>query len=385
MSSTLELILVDDEPRVTAALERELRQNFSAADFGIRSFNNPVEAIAYLKAPQATPFLVLSDLRMPQMTGAELLRQVREQDEDIQTILLTAYSDMADIRKAVSTNIRCLMEKPWDRYRLEEEIRAARAEFQLRAENRFLKDELQRQLWVAADFQKRVLAPHDGKIAWPQLDVFYKPLERLGCGGDYYDVFQLRDGRVVFLLADVVGHGIKAALITIMLKTLIQGRRLLGDFAFSSPSQFLTILNSDLCRFLDSAPDTLVAMGVIIVDPQHKKMRIANAGLPAIHLIDSSSNCETFSKSGPALAFAPDKSYSDCERSISPNDVLILFTDGLNENEDSGPVADSRETRDLLTVCSITHGDTRSIAEKFRNLHPDGSFSDDVTIVQLNF
>ena len=79
MSGIPEIVLVDDENRVTQSLEREIRMAFGSEEFRITRFENPEEAAAYTAPPPDNLFLVISDLRMPHMSGSELLAKVRNQ------------------------------------------------------------------------------------------------------------------------------------------------------------------------------------------------------------------------------------------------------------------------------------------------------------------
>lgn len=381
----LELVIVDDEPRVAKALERELRLRYPASRFGIGSFEDPARALAYVRANKGRVFLVISDLRMPGMGGAELLEGIRRDDPDVQTTLLTAFSDMDEIRRAVSASIRSLLGKPWDQASLFAEVEAALAEFRLRKDNERMQAELRQQLRTAGEFQGAILGLRESLPAVPALDLEYRPLPLLGCGGDFYDAFALRDGRVVLLLGDVSGHGIKPALVTVMLKTLIQGRRLLGDFTFSSPSAFLSVLNVDLCRFLSSSPDTLVALAAAFYEPGHKQLRLANAGLPELVLADRSGVSRGFSGDGPALAFSSASAYGEHTVDLNPGDSLAMHTVGLVESEDEGRCVGADEARELLATMMVSGAAARPIVDRFMRSHRGGRFSDDVTLLVARF
>ncbi len=372
---SLRLVIVDDEPRVTAALERELRQGFPEDRFSILALSDPLDYLALPEGERANDFLVVSDLRMPSMNGAEFLENVRKASDDVRTVLLTAYSDMDDIGRAVSAGICGLMAKPWDRRSLFGHVEKALVDFGLRRENARLREELARQLATAGGFQRALLS----SSRYPGLSVAYRPLESMGCGGDYYDAFVLPDGRSAFIVADVSGHGIKPALVTLILKTIVQGCRFVREGSFSSPAAFLAELNDDLCSMLAAAPDTLVALAAAFADPARKSLAVANAGLPAALLCSGVAVKGLFSQDGPALGFERGRAYEERIAPYAAGDRLVLYTDGLTEGVGSGEVAEAFEAAEL--IASAGNGSADDICETFLAMHPGRAFSDDATVI----
>ena len=368
---------------VTKALEREIRIKHPEVEFSIKSYQDPLRALDYIKDNRDRVFMVISDLRMPGMNGAELLETIRSFDQDVQTTLLTAYSDMDDIRRAVSANIRSLLPKPWDQDRLYTEVESALEEFRLRKENEKLREEIQIQLRTAGNFQKAMLSLRDAVPAYPYIDVEYQPLEHIGCGGDYYDAFTLHDGRVVILVGDVSGHGIKPALVTVMLKTIIQSRRLMGDFNFLSPKGFLSLLNRELSILLAASPDTLVAFSATFIEPSKMQVQVSNAGLPPVLVAYKNGACEYFLQDGPALGFSPDASYMEHTLKIQKGDSMAIMTDGLTEFKSASSVTDEScaQLAQIISAGTPVH----TVMESFKNKQEDKQFKDDATLMLIRF
>lgn len=379
----LQLVIIDDEPRVTKALEREIRIKHPEIEFSIKAYQNPVSALEYIKENQEKIFMVISDLRMPGMNGAELLENIRSFDKDIQTTLLTAYSDMDDIRRAISANIRSLLPKPWDQDRLFSEVESALAEFKLRKENARLRFEIEKQLATASTFQKAMLSLHDTAPAYPFITVEYHPQKTIGCGGDYYDAFTLHDGRVVILMGDVSGHGIKPALVTVMLKTLIQSQRLLGDFCFTSPGDLLAKLNNEMLLLLTASPDTIIAFSALFIDPATKQIQLSNAGLPPVLVSYSTGAFEYFLQDGPALGFSPDASYIEHQLAMQPGDSIAIMTDGVSEYKNVASI--NNESLGELAKIITTGTQAQTLMEYLQSKQEDKHFKDDATLMLLHF
>ncbi len=379
----LQLVIIDDEPRVTKALEREIRIKHPEIEFSIQTFQNPLHGLEYIKNNQETVFMVISDLRMPGMNGAELLESIRSFDKDIQTTLLTAYSDMDDIRRAVSANIRSLLPKPWDQDRLFSEVESALAEFKLRKENARLRVEIEKQLETASAFQKAMLSLHETAPAYPFIAVEYHPQKTIGCGGDYYDAFTLKDGRVVILMGDVSGHGIKPALVTVMLKTLIQSQRLLGDFSFTSPRDFLAKLNKEILLLLTASPDTIIAFSALFIDPATKQVQLSNAGLPPILVSYNTGAFEYFFQDGPALGFSPDATYIEHQLTMQKGDTIAIMTDGVTEYKNAASV--NNEACGQLAQIIAAGTPAQTLMEYLQNKQEEKQFKDDATLMLIHF
>lgn len=103
------ILLIDDEPALLSALKRSLRQ-ISAE---IVCCHSPATALAYVEENE--PDLVISDHRMPKMTGSELLEQISELWPNTQRILLSAYNDFSTVANAFNQGvIHRYITKPWD-------------------------------------------------------------------------------------------------------------------------------------------------------------------------------------------------------------------------------------------------------------------------------
>lgn len=392
-TQALRLVIVDDEARVAAALSREIRARYGEHEFSIVAFDDPLDYLAVLGAAPpgavadtptldaaagASPrlvddFLVISDLRMPTMNGADFLERVRATDRDVRTVLLTAYSDMEDIGRAVSADISGLMAKPWDRKSLYAHIERALSDYRLRKDLARLRDELSSQLSAAGEFQKAMLSK--GTLAGAS--VAYRPVGELGCGGDYYDSFALADGRLAFLVADVSGHGIKPALVTMMLKTVVQHLRCARPTAFSSPSTLLAELNDEACGMLEGSPGVLVAMAAAFVDPSVKVVEVANAGLPPVILCSAGGVKDAFSQDGPALGFERGGRYGERLAEYAPGDALVVYTDGLIDDPCSGDAEDFGGASAL--IARTVEGGADGIVDAFLERYARASFADDVT------
>ncbi len=131
------VLIVDDEPRVLDALEAVL-----AAEFRVLRAPGGEAALALLRSEDVA--VVVSDHRMPGMSGVELLRRSQECAPDAVRIILTAYTDVDSLVEAINTGrIYHFIAKPWDRKELVLVVRRAAERYRLAQENARLRDELE--------------------------------------------------------------------------------------------------------------------------------------------------------------------------------------------------------------------------------------------------
>lgn len=161
---------------------------------------------------------------------------------------------------------------------------------------------------------------------------FYQPSAAVS--GDFFEVLQLSDTKLGLLVCDVMGHDVRAALVTGMLRALVQE---LGPNA-TDPGALLSHLNRNLAGILRQAETTMFATAFyLIADIEKRLLLYANAGHPQpLHIHRGRGEVEilkTDRSGGPALGLLRESEYSTSARKLEPGDFLMLFTDGLFEIE----------------------------------------------------
>lgn len=204
---------------------------------------------------------------------------------------------------------------------------------------------LLRELAMARRVQESLLPGRS--IVRPGISFAATYLPALEVGGDAYHIIQLADGRLAALIADLTGHGIQAALSTVLVTSTFDCHR--GQE--TSPREILREMNAALRKGLPSG--TYAAALVLTVDPKSGKCQILNAGIPDPLLIrKGSSEVEVVSCRGPLLGVLEDEEYASFEArsmDLGQQDGLLLFTDGLDEvRNDNGEFFGRARLRDYL-------------------------------------
>jgi sigma-B regulation protein RsbU (phosphoserine phosphatase) len=208
--------------------------------------------------------------------------------------------------------------------------------------------------------------------------------------GDFFSVSALSDTEAGVFICDVTGHGIRAALVTAMIRALVEELKPLAR----EPGMFLRKLNSDLCSILKTTGSPMLTTAFYLVaDWQTGVMRFANAGHPKPLLVRRATRqvqllANATGHGEPALGLFEDSPYQTTEIAIQPGDFLMLFTDGLYEVQGPNEELYSQErmmldVRNLLSKSNAEMFD--KLIEAIREFAVSHEFEDDVCLVGMEF
>jgi sigma-B regulation protein RsbU (phosphoserine phosphatase) len=201
-------------------------------------------------------------------------------------------------------------------------------------------------------------------------------------GGDFYDFFFIDANHLCFLIADVAGKGVPAALYMMVAKTLLksEGQRL------GEPGQILSCVNKILAADNDSCMFATVLCA--IMDTRSGEVRFANAGHNPPLMIDSQGIRFLTLKPGFVLGPIEDTAYETERLTMQPGDTLFLYTDGVTEATN---LADELYGESQL-LADLQSGPKEELADMIHNirvevtLHANGApQSDDVTMVAIKY
>lgn len=333
MPAPIPTLIIDDRESDADFLRAQLRQLAPDHTFAITWESDPRQALAKLPGTA----LVLLDYQMPVMNGLDLLRLIRERDAKLPVIMLTGQGNEAvaveamkrgahdylkkdqltlpDLARAVMTSL--------ERYRLETELAARQEALEV---DRRLARELQ-QAFLPENL------PHFAPDQRPDalgLRVAHRYTPTLAIGGDFFDVLPVDDHTAGIFLAGVAGHGMPAALVTAVLRTLLEEHR---DEAGDADA-FLGRINTGLHRILRQVSAPVFASAFYLkLDMREQRGAFASASHPTqLHLRRRSgevSRLLDISKSGPLLGQEKNAAFPAHGFSIESDDIFVLFTDGL--------------------------------------------------------
>jgi phosphoserine phosphatase RsbU/P len=185
---------------------------------------------------------------------------------------------------------------------------------------------LEQEIAIARDIQQALLPREFSDF--PHLSVSGTNLPCLAVGGDYFDVFSMEGGRTAFLIADVSGKGIGAALLATMLQGALFGMKIGAD-----PARVFDHMNRFLCEHVEVGRYATLFFGILDRDGQ---IEFINAGHPSPFLLRRGEIAEPFSDCCFPVGLIPEAEFTTLRTTLEPGDTLVLYSDGLTEAINTG-------------------------------------------------
>ena len=387
------ILIVEDSPTQALRLQHVLERH----DYEVFTAKNGREAIESLRT--RVPTLIITDINMPEMDGYELCRRVKDDAElkDVPLILLTSLSDPKDILKGLECGADNFIVKPYDEEFLLSRIQYVLANLELRRqaggkdateiffaghkyqlttdrihsidlllstyetavqknlelskvtekleqqaqELREKNEQMEGDLAMARELQTAFLPRHYPVFpahASPErsaIQFCHRYTTTTELGGDFFDIVAISDSAAGVLICDVMGHGVRSALITAIVRGLVE------EFKahVADPGRFLSALNRSLCGILkQTITPIFTTAAYVVADLAEGELRYASAGHPApFHLRRGAGALATLDppggRPGPALGVFDGAIYATGRQALASGDMIMLFTDGVYEVE----------------------------------------------------
>ena len=215
---------------------------------------------------------------------------------------------------------------------------------------------------------------------------FYRPCSTVG--GDFFQVFQISDSVAGVVICDVMGHGVRAALVAAILRALAEDLR----GRATEPARFLQELNRGISHILKHTRLTMfVSACYLLADIARGELRYANAGHPAplcVHRALRSAETLPFggSKPDPVLGIFDDAQYHSSSCKLSAGDTLLLFSDGLFEVEgaDAQYYDQLRLLRSASQRASLCADELcKQLVDEVQQFAATKDFADDVCLIAM--
>jgi len=219
--------------------------------------------------------------------------------------------------------------------------------------------------------------PRDNRVSFTS---FYLPHDMIG--GDFFAIRQLDTDNYGFILADVMGHGVAAALHTMELSSLWNRH----CHNLMHPAQFAHLLNQDLSRIVKDESFATALCGVLNVS--QKTVRIASAGGPPLVIVRSDGQVEQVTAPGLPFGLIADTGYDERDFSCDPGDCLLMFTDGAVEiNDAAGRMLGAEGLIDILSALEYPKSSIRieSLQEALLTYSNEIRLDDDLTLLEVRF
>ena len=382
----IKILSVDDEMDLEMLLTQYFRRQIRKGDYEFKFAHNGLEALTMLLKEKDFD-IILSDINMPEMDGLTLLTKINEmQNPALKCIMVSAYGDMGNIRQAMNNGAFDFATKPIDlddlSVTIEKAIEQIRYIKTMQQEHSQL-ESIKGDLAVAREIQQAILP----RIFPPfpenahQLDIAASMNAAKDVGGDFYDFFRIDDDHIGFVIADVSGKGVPAAIFMAVSRTLIRATGIRGAGA----AECMTYSNNLLAKEAVNSMFVTVFYGIYNI--QTGEVTYANAGHNPPYLMKANGSIELLPLSRDIVAGAiEDYEYTENKLQLEHGDTLFLYTDGVTEATD----IDYKEYGDKNLEALLkqqTQANCQQIIDKVKadvkEFVGDAEQSDDITLLAL--
>ncbi|MEN9839973.1 MAG: hypothetical protein RL177_1452 [Bacteroidota bacterium] len=330
---TNRILVVDDEPDLQMLVLQKFRHQIREGAYQFEFAENGAVA---LKMVEDNPeySLVLTDINMPEMDGLTLLGHLGDRKRaDLKTVVVSAYGDMDNIRTAMNRGAFDFITKPIDFADLEttmlktiDEVGRIREAMKAKEQLSGIRFELDTAARIQQKILKRDYPPYPDRKTF---DIYASMSAAKDVGGDLFDFFFLDEDRLAFLIGDVSGKGIPAAIYMAVCRTMI--RAVASQVV--DPGECLRKVNTMLIP--ESEMTTFVTVFYGVYNTRTGEIRYCNGGhnLPYIRRADATVEMLEPTE-GLLLGKIPNIEYDVKKVKLAKGDMIVLFTDGVTEAMD---------------------------------------------------
>ncbi|MBV8241684.1 MAG: SpoIIE family protein phosphatase [Hyphomicrobiales bacterium] len=347
------------------------------------------EAIALL---ETTAFdLVLLDVMMPKVDGFQVLAWLKDQARlrDLPVIMISALTEMNSMARCIELGAVDYLLKPFNPILLKARLGATLEKKRLRDEVDAHLARLQEELDAARRLQM-AMVPQSFPAPSPDfpIDLCASMDPAREVGGDLYDFFVTEDGMLCFLVGDVSGKGMPAALFMARTKSLIRiTTELMRSRQGTSvgPAEIIGRVNRELCQ--NNGDMMFVTLFFAMLRPGSGDLEFCNAGHNAPYRLNGQGLEVIEGAKGIILGVRPDAVYTTGRTSLAPGESIYVFTDGVTEAADQqGELFAEARLEAVLRAaggCSTAAEIVTSVADAVRGFVGNALASDDITMLAV--
>lgn len=327
------ILVVDDEPDIELLIKQKFAKYLKTKELEFIFAANGFEALKTLHQDQDIN-IILTDINMPEMDGLALLGHLPELKRLFKAIIISAYGDMSNIRKAMNRGACDFITKPIDFKDLEITIFNAIDQYltlKKAMEAQSALSDLEKELTIARTIQQSII-PHQFKpfINNNSFNILGTMIPAKQVGGDFFDFFALDENRLGFLIGDVSGKGIPAALFMAMSRAVLRtvSQRCESALECFQEANRILCIDNDSCMFVTGFYG--------IFDVQKAQVQWCNAGHNPPFLLERDHSLKEIGPyEGIPLGVSETTVYVQHHLNLKKDDCLILYTDGITEAENS--------------------------------------------------
>ncbi|TYQ15614.1 UNVERIFIED_CONTAM: sigma-B regulation protein RsbU (phosphoserine phosphatase) [Acetivibrio alkalicellulosi] len=331
--------------------------------------------------------VVITDMKMPNLSGMDILREIKKIMPEMSVIILTGHGDLENAILAMKEGAFEYLKKPVTADNLTIAINNAVNKKNLLLENARINKEL-------LDHRNYLQGLHDSALKilmnmlpkkLPTIPGFNFEIEYKSCddvGGDMYDVCDI--GKYIcFYVFDVSSHGILASVISTIIKSFLQNIEYNYKQGINKRRFPEIVLDLNLELFSNTAQNIFASLVLGFIDKETKVLYTVSAGHINQYVIQDQ-NYITLESTGPILGVFDDAAYNCSVNQLNKGDKIWLFTDGIIEVTSKDKIYGEQNMLNLLNSCkNCTLNGTIQKIMKVTQDFSDGICYDDITILGI--
>lgn len=325
----IKILSVDDEVDLEVLLTQYFRRKIRKGEYEFYFAHNGIEGLKQLLLHPDID-IILSDINMPEMDGLTMLAKVNEmRNPALKVIMVSAYGDMENIRTAMNNGAFDFATKPIDLDDLQKSIDNAVEQIKFiresQREHEQLKD-IQSDLRIASEIQHAILPTNKDVLPKDLYDMATLMDPAKDVGGDFYDYFKTDEDRLGFVMADVSGKGVPAALFMAVSRTLLKATGIRDLVS----KDCMTSVNDLVCG--ESVDGMFVTVFYGRLNIKTGEIDYSNAGHNPPYVVHENGKVETVPPQGNMVLGAVENfQYRNDKITLEKGDMLFTFTDGVTE------------------------------------------------------
>jgi sigma-B regulation protein RsbU (phosphoserine phosphatase) len=186
-----------------------------------------------------------------------------------------------------------------------------------------IQQQLEQELNLAGQIQRKFFPTCPPQLEGYEFGATSIPTRKVG--GDAYFWHERSDGRLVIMIADVMGKGLPSSLLMSQIQAIMK----IYSEQYRTAAEIVTAVNEFIYRY--STQEKFISMVVMVIDPETGNMTFCNAGHNPPFSIDTSGNVQRYDDGGMPVGVFLDQGYSQGEATLEPGTTLVLYTDGIVE------------------------------------------------------
>ncbi len=369
------IVLADNDQILLKAIEN----NLTIEGYNVIIANDGQQVIDIIES--AVPVdAVIIDALLPRINSLEVISKIRKKFSiaELPIIVISSLGEPENTMASFESGANDYLNKPFYIYEI---VSRLKTQLQLKDAVNSIKrvSQIERELDIAREIQQSLIPQDAPKSDKFEIAHLYIPMDKVG--GDYYDFATIDEDRIGIFIGDVLGHGMPAALIASMLKSIFN----ISHQFINNPVLFLKNINTALNKNLY---DRFLTAMCIYIDFELKLLKVARAGHEPLFIHRRCDDIiHEFMPKGKLIGFSTEPNYELKEISLKSGDRIILYTDGISDFFDKDNPGEKKNFKNLIKKYkdqSAKEFISKTVEELKTLSSGQNDFGDDITLVAID-